>query len=690
MIKTKSTYFKLLLLFLSISTILLVVSVKANTSETANGGIFGLNHMQEGRIVKLDGEWEFYWQKLYTPQEFLQSSSKPTPQMVQVPSPWRNYNIGDEKLPFVGYATYRLRIELAKEEIGKIKALYISGVSSAYKLWVNGEEKAQNGMVGLSKGTTVPNNVPKIVQFQVDTNEIELIMQVSNFQQRKAGIFGSVLIGEPETILTYKEKRVIYRSIIVTSLTIIGIYHILMFLYRRKERSLIYFGVLCILVAIRATILEEGLASEILFFLNWEMARKLEYLGASAGVLFFTLFAYTQFPEDMNRKIRNIIAVILAMYSLFIILTPAIFYTKTMVLLQFIIDLVFLYLVYVYITAFRKKREGSLLNTIALLMLFLTTVNDTLYYNHFIRTTELASVGLFFFLFTQSIMISKRYAMAFVRTEKLSNDLAILNTSLERQVLERTKELQQANEQLKIANESLEEAHQSRSMWIRNISHEISTPLTSIRAYTMGMLDGVVPSNKDYIQLVYNHSLYLSLLLHDLHDMTDIENRQIKFDLQKVNICEYIYELYEKNRLDIEKQEIHFVCNNLLSGEENEFLVLMDPLRIEQVIVNLLKNAQRFVNENGKIDFELGKWDEHNVVIKVKDNGTGIKEDELDFVFDRFYKSKSQSKTHNGSGLGLAISKEIIEYHNGIIGVESKVGKGSCFYFILPLQRSGM
>ncbi|MDV2888012.1 hypothetical protein RYX45_22870, partial [Alkalihalophilus pseudofirmus] len=85
-----------------------------------------------------------------------------------------------------------------------------------------------------------------------------------------------------------------------------------------------FFAIVCILVAIRATLLEEGLASYLLSFLNWEVARKLEYLGASLGSLFFTLFAYTQFPDDMNRRLRNLVTMALSCYSLFVVLTPAV------------------------------------------------------------------------------------------------------------------------------------------------------------------------------------------------------------------------------------------------------------------------------------------------------------------------------------------------------------------------------
>lgn len=672
----------ILAVIIVIGMILMGFETETNTNEVARGGIFSITHFLEKEILKLDGQWEFYWQKLYTPEDFKHDK---TPQLEKVPQTWSSYKLEGKKLPLTGYATYRLQIKFPKNEVGTTKAIYMPSVSSAYRLWVNGEEKSKNGIVGKNKDSMKPESVPKVVLFQVNSTRVEFIIQASNFSQRLAGISDSLLIGKPEIIYQFREKRLIYRSMIVMSIVIIGLYHVALFLFRRKEPALIFFGIVCIFVAIRATLLEEGLAAYFLSFLDWEIVQKLQYLGATLGTLFVTLFTYTQFKAEMNRKAKNLITLVMAFYSLFILLTPAIVFTRPIVFLQAMILPILLYLLYVYSVAFIKGREGALLNAIATLVVFLTAVHDTLLFNKIIDSTELASVGLLFFLFTQSIIISKRYSMSFARTEKLSHDLARLNSSLEQQVHERTVELQDTNMELHASNQMLNEAHNSRSRWIRNISHEIATPLTSIRAYARGILDGVIGGDKQYIQIIYDQSLYLSRMLHDLHDMSDMENRQIKFEIKKVDIREYGLKLFEKYYLGIVKNGIIFEFNDLLSQYNGEFLVLMDTIRIEQVIVNLLTNAQRFVKEGGKIVLELDKENEEYITMKVKDNGTGIKEEELELIFDRFYKSRNQGKTHNGSGLGLAISKEIIDYHKGKLLVDSKPGEGSCFYFTLQL-----
>lgn len=670
------------ILFFSIILLLSACSGEKSVEDVRNG-LYIMNNFPETRTKELNGEWEFYWHELLLPDDLKNGNQQP-PDLVKVPSPWSNYELDGEKLPKQGYATYRLQLVLPQSEVGTAKALYIPGASSAYKLWIDGEPKVGSGVVGKSKDLMKPQNVPRMVQFQVHDQEIEIVVQVSNFYQRKAGIFDSILIGEPEVIAQYREKKILFRSMIVMSLVVMGLYHAALFALRRSELPLLFFGLVCFLVSVRAVLLDGILAFYTLPFLSWEWGNKLEYLGASLGILFFALYTYTQFPKDMNVRIRNAIVAVMASYSLFVILTPSLVFTNTMRFLQLLIVVIFIYLIYVDMKALMKKRESSLLNAIANLLIFLAVINDILLYNHLIKTTELASVGLSFFLFTQSFIISRHYSKSFKQTEELSRDLAKLNASLEQQVHDRTVELRQMNRDLQTANQKLNEAHQSRSKWIRNIYHEIANPLTTIQVYTKGILDGVIQSDKKFIQLVHEQSLYLSRMLNDLHDMTEIENREITFNRKKVNAREYTRKIYDKYKIDIEEQGISFLYEDSIADNEDLF-VLMDKLRIEQVIVNFLKNAQKFIGDGGIIKLEVAKDEDRQLMIKVEDNGAGINEKEINLVFDRFFKSRRHEVAGNGSGLGLAIAKEIIDYHGGKIGATSKEGKGSSFYFKLPI-----
>ena len=677
--------FIILLILFIVGTVLVVPSVNANSKDHAQNGVYSIQHFPENEFIQLDGKWEFYWHKLYTPADFNRNTVQEMPQMVDVPVGSNGYNLGGGKISSTGYATYRLHIKFPEEEVGTTKALYLPSISSAYTLWIDGEVKASSGKVGKSIHSNKPGRGQKIVQFQVHSHTMELVIQNSNYEQRKAGIFEPILIGEPDVLYHYHEGRLLFRAVSVASLVMIGLYHVALFAFRRKERSLIFFGFLCFLIAMRTILLEDALALHFLPFLSWELSSKLEYFGATCGMLFLSLFTYTQFTSDMSRKVRNVIIFVTSMYSLFVLVVPVMVSTKAINWIQAMIYMIFLYLIYVHAKVFIRKRNGAFLNAIGIFILFIAIINDTFKYNGLVYTTELTSVGLVFYLFIQSIIISKNYSMSFERSDQLTKDLSILNASLEEKVQIRTEELNQSNQHLQIANQQLNKAQQSKSKLINNISHEIGSPLTIIRAYTKGMMDGIIESDPQYIELVYDKSIYLSKILDDLVALSDIENRQIKFDLERVDIREFSKKLFKKHQLVIEKKEISFKYKDSLTVEENNPFVLIDVIRIEQVIVNLLTNAQRFVDENGKIILELAKEDEHHIVIKVIDNGIGIKEDDIPFVFDRFYSNSNNGKKHNGSGLGLAISKEIVEYHKGRIWVKSRVGEGTYFCFTLPI-----
>ncbi|MFD1705180.1 7TM diverse intracellular signaling domain-containing protein [Siminovitchia sediminis] len=670
-----------MLVFITVSLFLASCSIN-ETHTPVQDGIYTYNGFPDTGFEKLNGEWEFYWKALLDPEDF-KNSHLSSPEFVKVPGTWRMYEAAGGEVSKQGYATYRIHLSFDEQEIGTAKALFIQGGASSYKIWIAGKAEAENGKVGTGKSTTEPSNSRKLIYFEVSDEKMELVMQVANFHQRKSGIYNPVLLGEPEAVAEYREKNLLFRAMIVMSLLVMGLYHIILFVLRKKEVSLIFFSMVCLLVAARAALLDGVLASYLFPFLNWDWEQKLEYLGASMGVLFFALYTYSMFPKDMAKTAKHMIICVMGAYSLLVIVAPPMVFTSTMRFLQVLILLVFIYLIYVDVKALYQKREGSLLNITAILLFFMTIVNDIMLYNHWITSIELTSVGLTCFLFVQSIIISRHYASSFRHTERLSRELASFNASLERQVRDRTMELRQAISDLQLANQKLREAHQSRSKWIRNIYHEIAAPLTTIRAYTKGILDGVIQRDMKFIRLIHEQSLYLSRMLNDLHDMTEIENREITFNRKKVNVLEYVQELYHKHKVDIEKQGIHFCLKNSLAADEDVF-ILIDKHRIEQVMVNFLNNAQKFIGDGGMIRLDVEK-EEHQVVIKVTDNGIGISKKDINLVFNRFFKGETPDGTSIGSGLGLAISKEIIDYHGGTIGTTSEEGKGSCFYFKLPI-----
>lgn len=234
--------------------------------------------------------------------------------------------------------------------------------------------------------------------------------------------------------------------------------------------------------------------------------------------------------------------------------------------------------------------------------------------------------------------------------------------------------------------QKLKEVDKIKTNFIANISHELKTPLTAIKAYTETMVNvPMTPEEiKEFSETIYNQSLKLEGILNDLLDFSQLESHTLKIMKEPVNVCDVISDSittvnYLASQYDV---RIEFKCDQDLE-------INCDRKRIEQVIINLLTNSIKFSDKDKeerivKISAENGNG---FVKIIVEDNGIGIHADKIDKIFDKFYRVDNDLiYSIPGTGLGLAIVKEIIEMHNGSISVESEEGKWTRAIVQLPSE----
>lgn len=239
-------------------------------------------------------------------------------------------------------------------------------------------------------------------------------------------------------------------------------------------------------------------------------------------------------------------------------------------------------------------------------------------------------------------------------------------------------QLAQSFNNMVVALENLEEM---RKGFIANVSHELRTPMTSIQGFVEGILDGTITNEKQsfYLKIVSDETRRLTRLINDLLDLAKMEAGEMKINLRPANINEIIRRCIIKLESQFMKKSLNVEAN----FEDEELWVSIDIDSIERVLINLLHNAIKFTDENGKIEIETIS-SKNKVFVKIKDNGIGINEEELKYVFDRFYKiDKSRGKDKTGTGLGLAIVKNILKEHKQEISVESKIKEGTQFTFSL-------
>ncbi len=237
--------------------------------------------------------------------------------------------------------------------------------------------------------------------------------------------------------------------------------------------------------------------------------------------------------------------------------------------------------------------------------------------------------------------------------------------------------LQDITEQQKLDN--------MRKDFVANVSHELKTPLTSIKSYTETLLDGVIDDKetaRQFLEVINSESDRMSRLVKDLLQLSNFDSNKASLDFE-------YHDLFHLVQFTVRKMDMHakFKSQSLkLISEIDEMILYMDHDRIEQVLLNILSNAIKYTPEHGKIKvyvYQSGKM----VYVKISDTGMGIPEKDLDHVFERFYRvDKARSRELGGTGLGLSIAKEIVEHHKGVITIQSLAEQGTEVIIGLPIE----
>ena len=225
----------------------------------------------------------------------------------------------------------------------------------------------------------------------------------------------------------------------------------------------------------------------------------------------------------------------------------------------------------------------------------------------------------------------------------------------------------------------------ARRELIASVSHDLRTPLASIRAMVESINDGVVtdPATvKRYLKTLEVEVENLSQLINDLFELSQMDAGVLKLDMETSSLTDLISDTLESMSVQATAEGRNLHLKGSVEGEVAH--VMMDPRRVQRVLYNLVQNAIRYTPSDGSVQI-LARDTGTEVQVEVKDTGEGIPPEELSRIFDRFYRTEqSRSRGSGGTGLGLSIAKGIVEAHGGRLWVESAIGKGSTFGFALP------
>ncbi|MBS8265919.1 sensor histidine kinase [Mesobacillus boroniphilus] len=237
-------------------------------------------------------------------------------------------------------------------------------------------------------------------------------------------------------------------------------------------------------------------------------------------------------------------------------------------------------------------------------------------------------------------------------------------------------ELGELAESIQVLADDLSHMKRQRNEFLASISHELRTPLTYIKGYAdIAGKEGITSEDRSqYLQIIHEEATKLSGLVKGLFDLAKMDENTFTIQKERLELCAFIRGIHSRLAPSfIEKNmTLNFACHR-------EFYIEADPVRFEQIIINLLDNARKYSEEGSTTTIQVFKKS-GRVHITVKDEGKGIPEEDQAWVFDRFYRvDKSRSKALGGSGLGLAIVKELVEAHGGKISLRSELGKGTTF-----------
>ena len=233
------------------------------------------------------------------------------------------------------------------------------------------------------------------------------------------------------------------------------------------------------------------------------------------------------------------------------------------------------------------------------------------------------------------------------------------------------------------AEEKLSNEKENRTL-ISNIAHDLKTPITAVKGYSEGIMDGVAntPEKLDkYIRTIYNKANEMDTLINELTLYSKIDTNRIPYDFAKLNVAAYFKDCVEEIGLDLEAKGIALSYFNYATPDTQ---IIADPEQLRRVINNIIGNSVKYMNKTEKfINIRIKDVGDF-IQVEIEDNGRGIAQKDLPYIFDRFYRTDaSRNSATGGSGIGLSIVKKIIEDHGGKIWATSKEDSGTTMYFVI-------
>ncbi len=603
---------------------------------------------QDGN-VRLDGKWQFFLDGFLSPAAFMTASAPEPDGFYPVPGYWTSYE--GLSLQPEGEATYRVLINVRQTH--RPLSLSIPEIFTEYRLYVNGQLMAGHGRFS---GDSIRFLSPQIFTFYNTRDTIEILINIANQHHANAGIGQSFFLGSPETIHKQYRLNTLIEMVLVAVCLFAGIYHCILFSLRHTEKDLLFFGLFCILIAVRTLLTGTTFITQVIPDLSFATGSRAATAVIPLCVMAFQAYAFYFFKPGFPRWIHNALLFLHSLYLLTALALSPMIYSTLFTPYLMVTIATCLFLIGVNIRSVMNRHSYGVIFLAGFVFVFAGVVNDTLHYMQVINTGYFLSLWFSFFIIAQSVMLAIKFANEHKMVEALSQRL---------QISDRLKD-----------------------EFLANTSHELRTPLNGIIGICDSLIDGIagnLPGRATgNLKLISSSARRLASLIDDILDYARLRTHDITLSLKDIDLRQITEVVMTIIKATAPSKGIDLI-NDVSTGFP---AVRGDENRLQQILFNLIGNAVKFTEKGHVRVFAEDKGT--HVMVHVQDTGKGIPGHMTDAVFRSFEQADtSMARIHGGTGLGLPITRKLVELQGGTIHVRSIENQGSTFSFTLKKGLTG-
>lgn len=606
---------------------------------------------EDGGVILLDGEWEFYpshW--LLDGSRRQRVSGEIEPKLISVPGGWNEASHSEDPTPY-GYASYRLRIKVnPKQNVNY--SIRVPSVRTSSELHVNGRLLAKSGQVAKTKEEYTAKNLPYSTSFTADDNGvIDVVIQAANYvDSRGSGIARSIKFGSEEAVAKEMKFSVSMQTLGAVIFLMHSVYALILFILGNREKRLLYFSLVTLCITLSSVFSNDEKLFHQLFYIGSDWDFRLSNAAFMIGC--YALLECTNHRELPHwRRVYPVYTVMnLGTAAVTLFLAP-----HQVIMLFPVYFLLGSVAAVITIIAILKKVIKDIKSHLLLLFSMLALVHHFLW-SLFWRESGLSVVHYPFDLIISMGCLASVWFKSYFNMHANTKEIAA----------------------------TLQRVNDHKDQFLANTSHEFKNPLHSILNMSQSVLnrEGHLLQDRSVKELetVLSVGRRLTLILNDLIDVMSLREGNPRLQKKVISIQPIITGVIDMLQLHAEVKSV-----NIVNQIPEDFPpVIADENRLIQIVFNLLHNAVKYTNEGGISIQALAE--DGRAYIAIVDTGIGMDEDMLRRLFLPYEQASArETMIEGGFGLGLSISKQLIELHQGTLEVSSVLGEGSNFSFSLEL-----